>query len=100
MEAWNNIVYDIHKTGAKAYMFFVSGLDREKAPREIMERYEKFIGDGGELKVIAVPDEEARLPSYFIPDMKHTLKFTFTDRYELMLKPLFTAKEDKSILKI
>jgi len=100
MEAWNNIVYDIHKTGAKAYMFFVSGLDREKTPREIMERYEKYVGDGGDLKVIAVPDEESRLPSYFIPDMKHTLKFTFTDRYELMLKPLFTAKEDKSILKI
>jgi len=47
-----------------------------------------------------VPDEESRLPAYFIPDMKQTLKFTFTDRYELMLKPLFTAKEDVSVLKI
>jgi len=100
MEAWNSIVYDIHKTGGKAYMFFVSGLDMEKAPKEIREKYERYIGDGGELKVIAVPDEESRLPAYFIPDMKQTLKFTFTDRYELMLKPLFTAKEDVSVLKI
>ena len=100
MEAWNYIMYDIHKTGTKAYMFFVNGLDMEKAPKDIRERYERYIGNGGDLKVIAIPDEESRLPSYFIPDIKHTLKFTFTDRYELMLKPLFVAKEDKSVLKI
>ena len=100
MEAWNNIVYDIHKTGSKAYMFFVSGIDREKAPREVLERYEKFVGHGGDLKVIAVPDEESRLPSYFIPDLKYSLKFTFTDRYELMLKPLFATKEDIAVMRI
>ncbi len=98
MEAWNTLMYDIHKTGNKAYMFWVQGIDIEVAPKELREKYHKFIKDGKKLEVIAIPDEEARLPKYFIPNKQAALKFTFKDRYELMLKPLEVTVKKKEVL--
>lgn len=100
MMAWNKIMYDIHKPGAKAYMYRVSGVDQTKAPKDVIERYEKFVADGNKLEVIAIPDEEAKLPDYFIPDIKGNLKFAFKDRHELMLEPLVTAKKQMEVLTI
>jgi DNA polymerase II len=100
MEAWNRIMYDIHKTGAKAYMYWVKGLDTTKAPQDVVQRYEKYVSDGYHLEVIAIPDEEEKLPDYFIVDLKASLKFTFIDRHELMLKPLFDVKKDQVVMSI
>jgi uracil-DNA glycosylase family 4 len=100
MEAWNKIMYDIHKTGAKAYMYWVKGIDPEKAPQDVVERYEKFVREGNKLEVIAIPDEEERLPEFFNIDMKASMKFVFTDRHELMLKPLFDVKKDQVVMSI
>jgi len=88
MQAWNEIMYPIHSTGNKAYMFWVRGIDIEKAPQEVIESYHNFIKGGKKLQVIGVPDEEEKLPEYFIPDRDAALKFSFKDRYELLLKPL------------
>jgi len=93
MLAWNKIMYDIHGPGVKGYMYWVKGIDIDKAPQDVLDRYHKFISDGEKLEVIAIPDEEERLPHYFIPDLQAALKFTFEDRYELFLKPLFDSKE-------
>jgi len=98
MEAWNKIVYDIHKTGTKAYMFWVSGVDIDKAPEDIRIKYHRFVENGNKLEVIAVPDEEEKLPNYFIIDKDSALKFSFKDRYELMLKPLMTKMKKKTVL--
>ena len=92
MEAWNKIMYNIHKTGTKAYMYWVSGIDIDTAPEEVQKNYHNFIKEGNKLEVIAIPDEEAKLPSFFIPDVKATMKFVFKDRYELMLDPLLGVK--------
>jgi DNA polymerase elongation subunit (family B) len=93
MIAWNEIMYNIHHTGAKAYMYWVRGIDFDKIPdekqrEEIRKKYSKFIGRGEKLQVIAIPDEEARLPEFFIPDTKAALKFSFEDRHDLMMKPI------------
>jgi len=69
-------------------MFWVRGIDIEKAPQEVIESYHNFIKGGKKLQVIGVPDEEEKLPEYFIPDRDAALKFSFKDRYELLLKPL------------
>lgn len=98
MEAWNEIMYDIHKTGAKAYMYWVNGIDTTKAPEDVVIKYEKFIASGKKFEVIAIPDEEERLPSYFVPNVKGAMKFSFIDRYELMLKPLTDVKMKETIL--
>ena len=105
MEAWNQIMYNIHNTGAKAYMYWVSGIDFDKITdiklrEEIRKRYDKFIGDGNKLEVIAIPDEESRLPNFFIPDLKAALKFSFQDRHDLMLKPLTDVKDKLSLLTV
>jgi len=91
-ENWNKIMYDIHKPGTKGYMFMVSGIDEMKAPPDVMKRYSQFLKDGNKLEVIAVPDDEHSLPNYFIPNVKQSMRFAFTDRYELMLKPLLDTK--------
>jgi hypothetical protein len=98
METWNNLMYDIHKTGTKAYMYWVQGIDIETAPKDVRERYHKFMKDGNKLEVIAVPDEESRLPNFFIPNKQAALKFTFKDRYELMLKPLELKVKKREVL--
>jgi len=95
MQAWNSIMYDIHRTGAKGYLYWVKGIDIDKAPKDVLEKYHKFISGGKKLEVIAIPDEEEKLPHYFIPDVQSTLKFTFEDRHALFLKPLFKAIEEK-----
>lgn len=95
MEAWNNIMYDIHRTGAKSYMYWVDGIDLTKAPQNVIDNYQKFIKDGKKLEVIAIPDEEERLQDYFLINMNASLKFVFTDRYELLLKPLLEDVERK-----
>jgi len=88
MQAWNEIMYPVHNAGNKSYMFWVRGVDIEKAPKEVIESYHKFVKGGKKLEVIGVPDEEEKLPDYFIPDRDAALKFSFKDRYELLLKPL------------
>ncbi|MFW9871528.1 MAG: family B DNA polymerase [Candidatus Thorarchaeota archaeon] len=105
MEAWNKIMYPIHKQGNKAYMFWVRGINFEKITDEkererIRKNYEEYIASGNKLEVIGVPDEETKLPEYFEPDLKPFLKFSFIDRYELMLKPLVEVKFKADILTI
>ena len=93
MQAWNDIMYPIHKTGVKAYMFWVRGIDIEKAPEDVIKKYHAYVKAGnGKLEVIAIPDDEEKLPNYFIPNRDAALKFVFRDRYELMLKPLTDAQ--------
>jgi len=100
MEAWNKIMYDIHKVGAKSYMYWVSGIDVDKAPDEVRKNYHNFIKDGNKLEVVAIPDEEAKLPEFFIIDKKAALKFSFVDRYKLMLDPLLEVKKKSVLLTI
>jgi uracil-DNA glycosylase family 4 len=105
MEAWNRIMYDIHKTGNKAYMYWVRGIEFDRIAdveeREtIRAKYEQFIAEGNKFEVIAIPDEEARLPSFFVPDLKAALKFSFEDRHQLMLKPLTDIREKAEVLTV
>jgi hypothetical protein len=74
------------------------GIDIETAPENVVEKYHKFVKDGKQLEVIAIPDEEAKLPSYFIPNKQAALKFSFKDRYELMLKPLELTVQKQEVL--
>ena len=60
----------------------------DKAPPEIRERYHKYIKAGNKLEVIAIPDEEPKLPDYFIVNKNAMLEFVFTGRHKLMLAPL------------
>ncbi len=98
MEAWNSIVYHAHTVGSKAYMFRVKGIDRDKAPKEIVIKYDKFISEGNKFETIAIPDEELYLPSYIIPDLKGNLQFAFKDRHDLLLKPVAQVKQKNNIL--
>ena len=105
MIAWNEIMYNIHNKGAKGYMFWIKGIDFDKIPdvkerENIHKNYSKFIGKGNKLEVIGMPDEESKLPPWFIPDMKASLNFSFIDRYELMLKPLTEVKKKTELLTI
>jgi len=100
METFNAISYRAHTVGARAYMFRVSGIDTTKAPPEVVANYDKFVANGGKLQVVAIPDEEPRLPEYYVPDVKGNLKFAFEDRYNLLLQPLMEVKKNEGVLTI
>jgi hypothetical protein len=99
MQNWNDLVYPIHAVGAKGYLFKLQGIDLDKAPKDVVDRYNKeFLGKGRKLEVIAIPDEEERLPEYFIPDVKEMLEFSWKDRCGLILDPLTQVKESDKVL--
>lgn len=101
MLAFNDISYTAHYHGSRGYMFRVSGIDYNKAPQEVIDNYEKnFIAKGRKLEVVAIPDEEDRLPEYYIPDVSGNLDFAYTARYKLMLDPLMKVQEAQKILTI
>ena len=72
----------------------------QTVPEDIIRNYSKYLASGKKLEVIAIPDEEEYLPPYFIPDVKANLKFSFTDRYELLLKPLTDIRQKQEILTV
>lgn len=100
MNAYNLIVYNAHAPGSRSYMFRVSGVDETKATPEILKKYEQYVADHGKLEVVAIPDEDAKLPDFFISDVKGNLQFSFIDRYELLLKPLTEVKKDSELMMI
>jgi hypothetical protein len=106
MLAWNNIMYNVHQKGVKAYMYWIKGLDYTKAPKDVVERYEKYISTiktkskKAPLDVIAIPDNEEGLPDYFIVNVDAAMKYTFEDRYNLMLEPIFSVRSANQLLQI
>jgi len=98
MEAWNKVMYHIHNQGSKSYMFRVLGIDRDKAPKDVIKKYDKFIADGNKFKVIAIPDDEPCLPPYILPDLNGNLEFAFKDRHDLLLKPITEVKQKTNVL--
>lgn len=106
MLAWNNIMYNVHQKGSRAYMYWIKGLDYAKAPQDVIERYENHVSTmkaktkKNPLTVIAIPDNEEKLPDYFIVDVDSSIKFTFDDRYNLMLEPIFSVRTANQVLQI
>jgi len=98
MEAWNKIMYQSHVVGTRAYMYKVSGVDESIASEEIMKNYREYVNSGNDFNVISIPDEEQKLPNYFIINLKEMLQFCFIDRYESILKPIMIVKKNESLL--
>lgn len=96
--AFNEIVYHAHVVGSRGYLFQVNGIDLEKAPDYVVKNYNQFISKGGKLEAIAIPDEEPKLPAYFIPNTKGMLKFVFEDRHKILLAPLFQNKKQEGVM--
>lgn len=89
MDTWNKLMYSTFDVGTKGYMFKIRGIDDTIAPSEFLDKYENmFLRNGIQLKEIAVPDEEPRLPKWIIPNEREMLKFCWQDRYKLLMEPL------------
>jgi uracil-DNA glycosylase family 4 len=89
MTNWNDLEYHAFSHGSKGYLFKVSGLNNEVAPKEILDRFDKeFLSKNKKLQVICVPDEEVSLPKYYNIDVKDMVKFAWGDRTKLLLEPL------------
>ena len=46
------------------------------------------------LDIIVIPEEVEYVPNYYIIDVKTMLDFSWTDRYNLLLEPLLTKKQE------
>jgi len=91
---WNKLMYEAFGVGDRGYLFKINGLDITKAPKEVVEKYNKeFLSVGKKLEYVAVPDEELRLPEWFVIDTKAMLKFAWEDRCNQITDPIVTIKE-------
>ncbi|GIU69116.1 MAG: hypothetical protein KatS3mg002_0352 [Candidatus Woesearchaeota archaeon] len=97
---WNNLVYEAFQPGSKGYLFKIHGIDLDHAPDYIKSQYQKeFVQKNKSLEVIALPDEEIKLPEWIIPDVKSMLQFAWLDRYNLLLEPILKIHNNKNTLK-
>jgi len=91
---WNELEYVAFQPGGRGYLFKIQGINLEKAPKEVVQKYdEKFLKKGRKLEVICVPTEESKLPDYYIPDVRSMVKFAWDDRVLRLLEPLTSVKE-------
>lgn len=104
MVAWNELMYEIHVPGSRAYMFWIKGIDFDKVPSELQTKvrmkHDELKKKWKKIDVIAIPDEEPRLPDFFVPDVQKCLKFVFKDRYNLLLEPIIKVSQQKELLTI
>jgi DNA polymerase I len=91
---WNDLEYKVFDVGSRGYLFKLQGIDLEKAPKEVAEKYNKeFLSKGRKLVEIVLPEDLETLPEYYIIDEKEMLNFSWIDRYNLMLTPLIPRTE-------
>ena len=96
---FNLLEYEVFGVGDKGHMFKVKGIDLLKCPPKVKENYEReFLSKGKKLEVIAIPDEMKKLPDYFIVDQSELLKFSWIDRYSLLLEPLISIQKNEGVL--
>ena len=92
MQNWNFLIYNEFVPGSHGYLFKVQGIDYNKAPREVVEKFNKyFLETGRKFTAICVPDEEYRLPEYIIPNVKEALNFAWINRYTQLLEPIMSS---------
>lgn len=91
---WNDLLYNSFEYGTRGYLYKLNGIDLSKAPKEVIENYnKKFVEQGKVLETVCIPDEINKLPDYFIPDMKDMLRFHWQDRYSQLLAPIIKPVE-------
>lgn len=94
---FNILEYNVFGPGSRGYLFKLQGIDPSIAPKNIMENYEKnILSTGSKINEIVIPEEMINLPEYYIVDLKSILKFSWIDRYKLLLDPIL--KVDENIL--
>lgn len=92
---WNNLEYNVFDVGSRGYLFKLKGINLEKAPDNVRLNFDKnFLQKGIKLEVIAVPEEVKHLPDYYIIDVKDMVNFAWRDRYNLLLEPLASKKQE------
>jgi DNA polymerase elongation subunit (family B) len=97
---WNDLIYETFQPGEKGNLFIVNGIDETKAPKNIIDNYHnKFLKNNRKLNVIAIPENENKLPDYFIVNIKEMMRVIFHDRYDILLKPIMQIqKRENTIL--
>ena len=97
MENWNILEYKTFYVGSRGYLFQIKGLDFDEAPPNVITSYvNNFRKTGKKLDVIVIPEQIITLPKYYIIDAMDMLRFSWIDRYKLMLAPLLAI--DKKML--
>ena len=100
MISWNKLEYEAFFPGSKGYLCKIFGLDFDKAPKNVVNNYQKyFTNNKDKLDVIVFPDEIEKLPDYYIIDKKKMVKFHWTDRHNLLLEDV-VKKVSKDIFTI
>ncbi len=87
MKAWNEIEYPYFlEGGAKGYAFpILPNLNMDKAPRDKITKWNKFIKDNSIPSVMVVPDNGDILPEYYIIDTENLYEFCIVNRIDNLI---------------
>jgi DNA polymerase elongation subunit (family B) len=95
MVNFNELEYQCFDIGSRGYLFKLKGIDLDKAPDNVRANYDKyFLKKGVKLDIIVVPEEMEYIPNYYVIDVKSMVDFSWNDRYNLLLEPLLTKKQE------
>jgi len=86
---FNELEYKIFNEGSRGYFFYLKGINPEKMPKKVYNNYKnKFLLQGRKLEYIVLPDEEIKLPEYYLVDEFKMLDFAWKKRVKLLLDPI------------
>lgn len=99
MYTWNCLIgQEEFKYGSKGKLFNVLGIDLNKAPKNIQDNYYKIYCEkfpNTPIEAIVIPENVKKLPDYFIPDMKTTIRYSCDDRVDTMMSGLYIENDSE-----
>lgn len=86
MLLWNELEYEYFIPSTKGYLYYIKGIDEDKAPEKVRNKKDIITSKD---KCIVIPYEEERLPEYYIIDVDQQYKYSWEDRINDLLRPIY-----------
>lgn len=79
MLLWNKLEYECFFHGTKGKLFFIKGIDENRAPEHIQKR--KHLLSKKNTSIV-IPEDLERLPDYYIVDVEKMIEYCWIERYK------------------
>jgi DNA polymerase elongation subunit (family B) len=92
MLIWNCLMDEDFRYGTKGKLWNISGIDLEKAPQSVKDNFNVEFPKqfkNSDLNCICVPEDVAKLPPWFIPDIKKIMAYSCDGRVDNLTEPLW-----------
>ena len=99
MVYWNELEYYTFMQGVKGYLFYIKGIDLNRAPDNVVQAYNsKYMSlrnKYGELNAIVIPTNLKKLPDYYIIDKQRSIEFAWNERHKQLIGDMISIVHNK-----